>query len=64
MQTHFIFSQIKVNAEEIIKTFIERVNNNYLIEKKRVQRFHLNGGGEFLSKKLEQFFIKQDNKQT
>jgi hypothetical protein len=53
------FLKLKFDTERIIKTFIEEVNNNHFIEEKRVQQFHSNGGREFLSKKLEQFFIKQ-----
>jgi hypothetical protein len=58
------FLKLKSVAKGIIKTFIEGVNTNNLTKEKRVQRFHLNSGGEFLSKKLEQFFIKQGIKQT
>jgi hypothetical protein len=30
------FLKLKSNAKEIIKTFIEEINNNHLIEEKRV----------------------------
>jgi hypothetical protein len=33
------FLKLKANTKEIIKTFIERVNNNHLIEEKKVQQF-------------------------